>query len=219
VPSNYNASTFFEAAPLHTLSISLSTLNNIRDLGCLSRLQKLNIYYEDTPGSFESLTVPGLEWPNLHQLSIYSLHEVEPLKYLWGVPALVGKLTTVRLQFRDGASARWEMLAAMLAKGSPNIETLLLAPRGSFEDPGSIVELFISRLALRNLQIWTTDCPHPGHIDLWDRLLKRTFGSIETLELGAYREDILDLQSYALSMPKLKHLRVQLLVGRAGRHK
>jgi hypothetical protein len=221
VPLDYDISNFFEAAPLRILTSSLSIINDMRHVSLLSRgIERLNIHYTLPCGSFEALTAPDVEWPNLYQLSVYSLRRIEDLNYLWAVPALVSKLTSVKLQLHDRSfphntiSDSLEMLATALANGSPHLKRLWLfrrGTRGSFENPAAVVQL-LSKLALQELRVGSRADETPGSVDLRRNLQGRKFQSIEHLEVGQHLVDLLDLQFYVRSMPELKHLAIQVRI-------
>jgi hypothetical protein len=220
VPKDYEVSAFFKAASLRTLSTSLPMIDDIGNISLFSSVEQLNIHYRQSCDSFHALTVPGVEWPNLYQLSIYSLHNVERLNYLWAVPALASRLTVIRLQFRDpcfpsNTIMRYlEQLATGLAEGAPNLKSLWLVrrgTRGSFENPGVVVHM-LSKLKLQDLHIVSQRDEMPGSVNLRQNLEGRRFNSIEHLEVGQHLVDLPDLQFYARSMPELKKLRLQVKI-------
>ncbi|KAG8744364.1 hypothetical protein FRC10_010251 [Ceratobasidium sp. 414] len=218
LPIEYDISGFFQAVSLRLLSLSLSTVDSISDPSLISRVEKLSIHYKNSCGSFRTLTVPGLQWPNLSQLSVYSVHKVECLRYLWDTPALVSKLETVVIHFRDQCFPDHSIgdsigpIVAMLARGSPKLKTLWLVRRGmrgSFTNPGTLIQV-LSHLSLREVRIGAARLESPPAIDVQQTLAGRVFDSVERLEVGRHRVYLRDLQHYVRSFPNLKHIRIQI---------
>ncbi|KAG8713300.1 hypothetical protein FRC08_013432 [Ceratobasidium sp. 394] len=218
LPIEYDISSFFRATPLRLLSISLSTVDSISDLSLVSHVEKLSIHYKNSCGSFRQLTIPSLQWPNLNQLSVYSVHKLECLRSLWNTPALVSKLETVVIHFRDQCfpentiSDSLGPIVAMLARGSPNLKTLWLVRRGmrgSFVNPGALVQV-LSHLSLREIRIGAAKLESPPASDVQRTLEGKVFSSVERLEVGRHQVCLRDLQHYVRSFPNLKYIRIQI---------
>ncbi|KAG8744365.1 hypothetical protein FRC10_010252 [Ceratobasidium sp. 414] len=218
IPIDYDISDFFKGASLRLLSVSLSMINSLPDLSVIRQVNRLNINYKGSDGSFAAFNTPGLEWPNLRHLSIYSIPKIEFLSYLWDIPSLVGGLTGAQFHFRDqyypgnSLNDSLDMLLSMLVRGSPNLKSLWLLRRGgrsSFVNPRTVAQA-LSKLELQELKINSYRSERPKSLDVQQHLEGRVFSSLEHLEVGRHRVNLLDLRFYAQSFPNLKHLRVQV---------
>ncbi|KAG9096713.1 hypothetical protein FRC06_008404, partial [Ceratobasidium sp. 370] len=195
-------------------------INSLPNLSVINQVNRLNINYRGSNGSFAAFTTPGLEWPNLRHLSIYSIPKIENLSYLWDIPSLVGNLTGAQFHFRDqyypknSLNDSLEMLLSMLVRGSPNLKSLWLLRRGgrsSFVNPRTVTQV-LSKLDLQELKINSYRSERPRYLDVQQQLEERVFSSLERLEVGRHRVNLLDLRFYARSLPNLKHMRVQVKV-------
>ncbi|KAG8758435.1 hypothetical protein FRC12_010012 [Ceratobasidium sp. 428] len=219
IPIDFDISSFFQNASLRLLSVSLSAIDSLADLTLISRLEKLSVHYKNSCGSFRALTSPNLKWPNLNQLSVYSVHKFECLRYLWDTPALVGKLEMVVIHFRDqcfpdtSIHNSIELIVPMLARSSPNLKTLWLVRRGirgSFTYARALTQV-MSHLSLREVRLGATRLEDPAYAtDVKLYLDGNIFNSLERLEVGRHRVDLRDLRYYVRSFPSLKYLRIQV---------
>ncbi|KAG8758436.1 hypothetical protein FRC12_010013 [Ceratobasidium sp. 428] len=213
-----------KAMPLQKLSTTLEMLREIGDMQTISQLQRLDIHYKYSCNSFVPLSTSEIEWPNLQHLSIYSVHRIESLNYLWKARGLVGNLTSVSLCIRDkcfknnsALKAQLENLAIMLAQGSPNLNHLYLGCRGTYgnlENPGVLVTM-LSHLTLKELQVYSGECTKA--VDLQQNLKGMTFRCIHRLDIRDHQIDLSGLLYYAQSMPNLHYLRVQIRVPKCDR--
>ncbi|KAG9098783.1 hypothetical protein FS749_002976 [Ceratobasidium sp. UAMH 11750] len=220
IPIDYDISDFFKAVSLRLLSVSLSMINSLPDLSIIRQVNRLNINYKGSNGSFAAFNTPELEWPNLRHLSIYSIPKIEDLSSLWDIKSLVGNLTGAQFHFRDqyypgdSLNDSLDILLSMLARGSPNLKSLWLlrrGGRGSFVNPRTVTQV-LSKLELQELEINSYRSERPKCLDVRYHLEGRAFNSLERLEVGRHRVDLLDLRFYAKSLPNLKHMWTQVKV-------
>ncbi|KAG8758434.1 hypothetical protein FRC12_010011 [Ceratobasidium sp. 428] len=220
IPIEYDVSDFDAGATLKLLSISLSMVNSLKSASLISKVTRLNINYKGSNGSFEAFEAPGLVWPNLYHLSVYSVRKVENLFSLWSIPSLVGNLTGAQFHFRDqhypsnSLDDSLDTLFSMLVKGSPKLKSLWLMRRGrhgAFVNPALWTKA-LGWLELREVKINSYKSERPSSLDVQRHLEGRSFSSVERLEVGRHRVELLDLQFYAKSLPNLKYLRIMLKV-------
>ncbi|GAB1527035.1 hypothetical protein RhiTH_010939 [Rhizoctonia solani] len=214
------------ASSLTTLIGSLSFLlpQSLDALGRLPNLDRLEIYYppKSTRQDIDDLrkgTLSPTAFPALKALVLNNLIQ-HGADFLWDLPPLVSKLTTVELKFNPYPRRQqneWALreMIPKLCDRSPYISELLLefdcdSQEGigmphmcQFTDTafGLIAQLSLTRLEVMHARLAGPDVLFK---------LTRTWPNLEVLRWTAQHIKVQELQEFALFLPKLKHLAVEV---------
>ncbi|KAG9098608.1 anthranilate phosphoribosyltransferase [Ceratobasidium sp. 370] len=228
VPQGYMVSEYFSTVNLRTLSTSLSVLKEIDDLHAISQIERLEIYGPSRIRSFNELpSFQDVEWPKLQHLSLYLPSRIDLFFYLWKLPSLVAGLISFKfqvkvLQARD-INGTVEQVANLLAERSPKLRDVSfyrspLPPPQVFLDSVLVPRMLSKLPAVQRLHIGVGDAVvTPSY--LGQRLSGQMFDSIQSIDAGTCGMQLVDLGSFADSMPNLTYLRVKFNIpDEGGRH-
>ncbi|KAF8748636.1 hypothetical protein RHS01_10685 [Rhizoctonia solani] len=211
-------------ATYHSGSLSFLLPQSLDALGRLPNLDRLEIYYppKSTRQDIDDLrkgTLSPTAFPALKALVLNNLIQ-HGADFLWDLPPLVSKLTTVELKFNPYPRRQqneWALreMIPKLCDRSPYISELLLefdcdSQEGigmphmcQFTDTafGLIAQLSLTRLEVMHARLAGPDVLFK---------LTRTWPNLEVLRWTAQHIKVQELQEFALFLPKLKHLAVEV---------
>lgn len=204
---------------LRSLATTVSALQQT-GLDILSHLPQLEhlelvLLDEDFNGTRSALVLPTNGFPHMRHLGLYRQPNLQFFHYVWGLDALVAKLTSVRLRFDRYHWPQlmdYEMfsgLVTILAEKSPCIINLELHPpfEGSSAEMSTAMFTLLSQLPLETL------CFSP----VVPSLLRvghqpSTYPLLRKLELFKSSIEPPDLRHLAESLPSLEYLAVNLSI-------
>lgn len=217
-----NGSRWFESLPdltgLCDLAIPVSALGTkgLYILGLLPLLKRLELAFpmgENEP-SKPTLTLPANSFPCLHHLRLTQLSDFSFVQDIWGLPAMVSKLTSAEFRFYV---TNWAAVSALKAdrfmsevltvitERSPRIVDLSIYPpylSAGMENSVPILHL-ISRLPLRRLRFAPI-----APFRLYFNPNEATYPTLRHLELTSSWVELPDLRALAKMLPKLEWLAI-----------
>ncbi|KAG8783120.1 hypothetical protein FRC12_020074 [Ceratobasidium sp. 428] len=222
MPLGYAVSAYFNSTNLHTLSTSLSVLEQMSTLQPISHVEQLEILGRGDIQDIDVLSnFQDIEWPKLRHVALYLISGIDTFFCLWQIPSLVAGLTSLRLHIGGYRSHHLEDLtdrvAITLAEKSPKLTCLSFnrSPPPNHKQALDPAPLFgmLYKVQVHTLQMDIGDSLGLAPLQMEKYLTEQTFNAIQSLDAGAYRAQLEEFQFFAQSMPYLNYLRIQISIG------